>query len=515
MASPRVVDMAVDAASYIRSHLGLTVAVCVVLYFVSQRYKTGLRHIPGPFVASFSGFWRAWEVAKGDWHVKNLELHRRYGPLVRIAPNVVSVSDPDALRVIYGLNSGFTKTDFYPIQEMKYGQIYLANLFSTKSDEFHAKQKRSVATAYSMTSMLAFEPYVDNCSELFFKRLDELYVNPHQPCDLGKWLQLYAMDVIAEVTFGKRFGCMQEGGDVGGLIDTIDKFLVYASVVGQVPYLHKFLFGNPLLPYILPKLDSINHVVKFTLERISEREKDPERHKDFLGRLYDAKAEGKMEAVDIVRHSSANVFAGSDTTAIALRAAIDGLLANPECYRKLQAEIDQKRAEGKLSLPVKYAEAQQMPYLQAVLKEGMRYHPSVSFLLERHVPKGGTVVCGTRVPEDTIVGVNAWVVHRDRKVFGDDADVFRPERWLEADEAQLKAMERAFFVFGGGSRTCTGRNISLMEMSKVVPSLLMVYDIERADPKARTHTKTYWFAVQRGLVCNIRRREREREDSKV
>ncbi|KAH0842250.1 Pisatin demethylase [Fonsecaea pedrosoi] len=514
MASPRVVDMAVDAASYIRSHLGLTVTVCVVLYFISQRYKTGLRHIPGPFVASFSGFWRAWEVAKGDWHVKNLELHRQYGPLVRIAPNVISVSDPDALRVIYGLNSGFTKTDFYPIQEMKYGKIYLANLFSTKSDEFHAKQKRSVATAYSMTSMLAFEPYVDNCSELFFKRLDELYVNPHQPCDLGKWLQLYAMDVIAEVTFGKRFGCMQEGGDVGGLIDTIDKFLVYASVVGQVPYLHKFLFGNPLLPYILPKLDSINHVVKFTLERISEREKDSERHKDFLGRLYDAKAEGKMEAVDIVRHSSANVFAGSDTTAIALRAAIDGLLANPECYRKLQAEIDQKRAEGKLSLPVKYAEAQQMPYLQAVLKEGMRYHPSVSFLLERHVPKGGTVVCGTRVPEDTIVGVNAWVVHRDRKVFGDDADVFRPERWLEADEAQLKAMERAFFVFGGGSRTCTGRNISLMEMSKVIPSLLMVYDIERADPKARTQTKTYWFAVQRGLVCNIRRR-REREDSKV
>lgn len=355
---------------------------------------------------------------------------------------------------------------------MKYGKIHLANLFSTKNDEFHAKQKRSVATAYSMTSMLAFEPYVDNCSELFFRRLDELYVNPQQPCDLGKWLQLYAMDVIAEVTFGKRFGCLEEGGDVGGLIATIDQFLVYASVIGQVPYLHKFLFGNPLLPYVFPKLDSINHVVKFTLERITEREHDTERHKDFLGRLYDAKAEGKMQAVDTIRHSSANVFAGSDTTAIALRSAIDGLLRHPDCYRKLQAEIDQRRAEGNLSLPVRYAEAQQMPYLQAVLKEGMRYHPSVSFLLERHVPKGGAVICNTRIPEHTIVGVNAWVVHRDKHVFGEDADVFRPERWLEADEAQLKAMERAFFVVCAFSRLMLNPTLHFQGVISLTTSLV-------------------------------------------
>jgi hypothetical protein len=87
-----------------------------------------------------------------------------------------------------------------------------------------------------------------------------------------------------------------------------------------------------------------------------------------------------------------------------------------------------------------------MPYLQAILKEAMRYHPSVSFLLERVVPKGGTIISGRGIPEGTIVGINAWVIHRDKKIFGEDADKFRPERWLEADEEKLKAMERTFFA---------------------------------------------------------------------
>ena len=112
-----------------------------------------------------------------------------------------------------------------------------------------------------MTSLLNFEPYVDSCSNLFFERLDESFVKQSRSCDLGTWLQLYAMDVIAEVTFGKRFGCLEQGGDVGNLIATIEKFLFYASWVGQIPWMHKYLLGNPALPYVFPSVEKINHVV--------------------------------------------------------------------------------------------------------------------------------------------------------------------------------------------------------------------------------------------------------------
>jgi cytochrome P450 len=79
-----------------------------------------------------------------------------------------------------------------------------------------------------------------------------------------------------------------------------------------------------------------------------------------------------------------------------------------------------------------------------VIKEALRLHPGVAFPLERIVPEGGATLCGKFIPGGTVVGMNAWVLHRDQRVFGSDADVFRPERWLEAEPDRLKLMEQTF-----------------------------------------------------------------------
>ena len=80
-----------------------------------------------------------------------------------------------------------------------------------------------------------------------------------------------------------------------------------------------------------------------------------------------------------------------------------------------------------------------------MIKEALRIHPAVGFQLERVTPKGGITLCQTYLPEGTIVGMNAWVLHRDKQVFGDDVETFRPERWLDASEEQLRLMNRSFF----------------------------------------------------------------------
>lgn len=72
----------------------------------------------------------------------------------------------------------------------------------------------------------------------------------------------------------------------------------------------------------------------------------------------------------------------------------------------------------------------------------MRLHPGVGFPLERHVPPEGAVLCGKYLPGGTNVSMTAPVVHHDRTIFGDDAESFRPERWLETDEVRLKQMDR-------------------------------------------------------------------------
>ena len=69
-------------------------------------------------------------------------------------------------------------------------------------------------------------------------------------------------------------------------------------------------------------------------------------------------------------------------------------------------------------------------------------HPAVGQLLERIVPEGGTTINGIVLPAGVIVGMNPWVAARDKNVYGHDADMFRPERWIEADESTLKLMDR-------------------------------------------------------------------------
>ena len=73
----------------------------------------------------------------------------------------------------------------------------------------------------------------------------------------------------------------------------------------------------------------------------------------------------------------------------------------------------------------------------------MRMHPGVGFPLERYVPKGGAQLCGVFLPAGTNVSMSAPVLHQDQSIFGLDADVFRPERWIEATQEQVKSMDRA------------------------------------------------------------------------
>ena len=82
----------------------------------------------------------------------------------------------------------------------------------------------------------------------------------------------------------------------------------------------------------------------------------------------------------------------------------------------------------------------------AVINEAFRIHPPVGLILERHVPVGGDIISGVHLPEGTIVGINAWVLHRNKSIFGDDAEEFRPERWIESDAERLRKMRRNLFT---------------------------------------------------------------------
>jgi cytochrome P450 len=176
------------------------------------------------------------------------------------------------------------------------------------------------------------------------------------------------------------------------------------------------------------------------------------------------------------------IFAGSETTAISLSSVFYFLVKNPQVYTKLMAEIDEAVENGTIEDRegngiVTWTESQKLPYLDAVIQESFRMHPAPGLLLERVVPAQGIDILGHFIPGGTIVGCNAWVLHRRPEIYGPDVDVFRPERWIDAPSEQLREMKATMFQFGAGPRTCIGKNISLLEIYKIVPCFLRRFDV--------------------------------------
>jgi cytochrome P450 len=153
-------------------------------------------------------------------------------------------------------------------------------------------------------------------------------------------------------------------------------------------------------------------------------------------------------------------MAGADSTSILLRSIFYYMMKNPETMIKATAEIDKVFAANELSWPPKHQEVvASCPYVCAVIKEASRIFPSFAVQIQRYSPPEGIKLSGQFIPPGYRVGMNPHIIQMDKGVFGQDADVFRPERWLEGEE-RCKAMDRAYLSFGVGTRPCAGKNVS-------------------------------------------------------
>ncbi|KAM5342215.1 hypothetical protein ACJ41O_015246 [Fusarium nematophilum] len=475
-------------SSFISAHLPFFAGVLVLAFLgklVYNKYGHGISHIPGPYLASITDFWRLFVVWGRRPDIDHVKLHERYGKFVRLGPKSVSVSDPSAIREIYGLAAGFKKSGFYSVQQTLAKGRPLFTLFTSTDEKFHAKLRRAVNSAYAMSTLVQFEPYVDSTTVAFIQQIDARFTDRPDLCDFGKWLQFYAFDVIGELTYSKRLGFVDNGLDIDGIISSIEWMLDYASVVGQMPIIDHFLLKNPIRLFLskLGLIGSTTPMVLFARQRFSERvdidtgdEKPWTRmdssstRRDFLSRFLQAKKKDPefISSERVLALTVANIFAGSDTTAISFRAVFYYLLKYPEEMQRLLAELDEQKRTGRFKREdglVDWEEVRELPVLSAVIKEALRIHPAAGLTLERIAPPQGVKVCNEFIPGGTIIGCNAWTVHQDTAVFGSDPDRFRPLRWLEASSEQRRLMENSLFTFGAGSRTCIGKNVSFKSKS--------------------------------------------------
>lgn len=161
--------------------------------------------------------------------------------------------------------------------------------------------------------------------------------------------------------------------------------------------------------------------------------------------------------------------AGSETTATSIRATLLHIITNPSIYNKLVAEILTAIREQDLPSPVPDSAAKKLPYLQAVIKEGLRIWPPITGLMSKVVPPEGDTFRGMELPPGTVIGYSAFGLSRNKEAWGEDANFFRPERWMEGTAEEMKVKEAAVdLVFGHGRWLCLGKSVAYIELNKII-----------------------------------------------
>ncbi|KAH7413819.1 cytochrome P450 [Phaeosphaeria sp. MPI-PUGE-AT-0046c] len=465
-----------------------------------------LAHVPGPFLASLSKAWMVKESLKGRQPISFKEVNDKYGSLARVGPNELITDDPELMRRMMAARSEYTRGPWY--NAMRFDPTR-DNLFSMRDEIAHTKLRSKMAAGYSGKENESMEDSIDLLVASFVHLIENKYLSTadsYRPMDFGEKASYFTLDVISELAFGQAFGYLETDDDVFDYLKITKTYIPIMMVVANVPSLATMLqsrYLRGLLPSESDKLGFgafIGVAKKVVAQRFGP---DAKSHPDMLGSfirhgLTQEQASGE---------ALLQVVAGSDTSAGAIRTVMLSLLTNPSAYSKLRKEINDGIASGKISSPIKDAEARQFPYLQAVIKEGLRLMPPASGAFFKTVPPGGDTIDGKFIPGGTEIGSSPLGIHCSKKIFGPDADLFRPERWTEASADKFAYMASTTdLIFHYGKYQCLGKSVALMEFNKIFVELLRRFDfsIARSEQPTKIENAGIWLMEDFLIRCELR-----------
>lgn len=379
-----------------------------------------------------------------------------------------------------------SQSEMYRPNDMIVNGRRTSNIFNTPDKSFHSTYSAPIRGFWSNTQILHLEPLVDETISLFVHQIEERFADG-KICMMDNWLEYLSWDFAANTAFGKHHGFLEEGRDVKDMISVSEQGLKYFAVVSQIPWLDEWLDKNPIFrvgprPLVDAYLAGMM-IYQSYLQDIANgtATKGSQLH---LMDKYTCLKDTKRIATDdqIMTWLMFNIAAGGDSTAGAMRSVIYHVAKHPSVYKKLRTELD----GAVTSVPAQYKQIRDLPYLSAVIQESLRFTAPVGLMLERVVPSTGlTLPDGRFIPSGVKIGINPAVVTRDVGVFGEDADTFRPERWLKREEEDEEGFQKRYrrmfevtdFVFGTGSRVCTGKHLVRMVLWKTFASLYKGFDV--------------------------------------
>ncbi|KAH8165108.1 hypothetical protein CIB48_g3138 [Xylaria polymorpha] len=450
-----------------------------------------LRHIPGPFFASFSYVWAFWVSYSGRSHIILHNEKKKYGHLFRIGPDSVAVSDSEAWNQINSARSLFTRGDWYSSARVDYrGSSVITELDMAK----HGKRKSKLASAFSGKHLAVLETKVDSWIAALIRTIHTKIANGNETMDIGRVIQYFQVDLISELGMGKAWNDLAEDKDQFGYLEMSDYLIPAIQSFGFLPLARTLYTSTWFMKRFGPKTTDARGVGLFlkTLEKeVTRRFNSTIPKSDQSQDILDEWMKHGLPEIECQLDLSLLVPAGSETSAMMIRGTLLHLMSSPVIYQKLKQEIRDEIAAGRISNPVTNEEAKSLEYMQAVVREGLRIMVPVNFGFPKRVPASGDTICGIFLPAGTDVYVNYHSMMRSQEIFGEDADTFRPERFLGGGPNVAQMIKTIELAFGNGRFMCLGKVLAWLEMNKLFIELLRNFDFQVANPEKPWERQAY------------------------
>ncbi|SCO91339.1 related to Isotrichodermin C-15 hydroxylase [Fusarium oxysporum] len=426
--------------------LGFGYLVCKAFF---NAFLHPLRKYPGPKLWAVSGIPRARMILSGEAHKKILELHQKYGDVVRVSPNELSYVSSEAWKDIMGHRKhGQGENGKDPVFWQTQPQSVIA-----ANRENHGRMRKILSHGFSAQSMLEQQPLIQKYVNLLIQRLHENCDDGQRPLDMVTWYNWTTFDIIGDLTFGEPFGCLENS-----YYHPWVKF-VFDRVKGatMITNLSRFPLGKTVVDAFIPKrlLENFHAHLNLTKEKVAKRMQMDRQRSDFMDAMMKADDKQKLSHAEIVGNSSILIIAGSETTATTLSGVTFLLSTHPVVLKKLTEEV---RSSFTSEHEIDLLSVQKLSYMMAVLNESIRIYPPVPTAIPRKTQAGGDTICGH--PSNFTL-----------------PDSFIPERWL-GDPRFTDDSNDALQPFSFGPRNCIGKNLAYAEMRLILAKVIWNFDIQ-------------------------------------
>jgi cytochrome P450 len=473
-----------------------------IWYVIYQRYFHPLASFPGPFWASISPLWRAYHLVVGDTPTLLVDLHAKYGPIIRIAPNELDMNDADVV-ALYKRGRSALKSEFYDgFTAIK------PNLFGTSDEDLHALRRRQMAHSFSTASMTKMEEIFDRNVGNIRTKLDK-YAKSGETFDLATIFAFFGHDVNGELAYSTQFDSQNK--DDAANLPPINQHILLSCLIGFLPSLKPLVVRyGPHVPWVRDMLAGRKELRDTAAANTAREYQNQAESKNYnlltsLIKAKDPETGQMLEEVDVATEAFAFLVAGSHTTYGSLVMLFKHIFNRSDVRSQVCHELDDNLASTAVgAYPYPRLEAK-LPYMSATMKESFRLTPIFQLPLPRIIPPGGQTMAGQHVPEGAIVSSINYCIGRNPDIWGSGVENFDPGRWIKGERADPNML----MAFGAGHRACIGRNMAMMSMWKVSTTLLRNYEFMPlpGTTGGKIEMKAKGFAeLVGGLKCTVKLR---------